>query len=909
MKKLFRLLLLPIFFILLFASLAINVPRANAASWGNQLYPFGSNTVDALTTGTDGKIWMASTSGHAAYWDGSSCTAVTNWPAGTSYDMYALTTGTDGKIWAAGESGRVAYLVGTTWTSVANWPAGTSYGIEALTTGTDGKIWAAGDYGYTAYWGGSSWVNTGVWPAGNSYINALTTGTDGRIWATGSDLCTAYWGGSSWVNVGQWPSNGYGGSGGALTVGTDGKIWVAGPVGQMAYWNGSSWVNVGQCPAGGSNIIALATGANGNIWASEGGYVYCFNTDNNSLALVPSPNGPTGQMLVNPTVSGYGGMLVQMQSSTDGANFTNIGVPGAGTLAMTVQANSVYFRAALQQQITRGRFQTVYSNTVTVPTISATPVVACATGIVSWDASRGRDYISLSWPTVANASGYNLYVFDGNTYQSVNIGNVTSWDSRSSKIFPFPSELAQNNSFSANLFHFDGSGMDFEDTPARLYQSTVGTGYDGYSNYWIAICAYNAWMQTNLYDGNVNKQPTLPAATDNTGPAGTPTALSTAGLNTTYSTNVNVTLQASDAQSGIYKVELSNDGASYANEYTATKNANNGTNVPIYNGAFSWNVTVGAGTKTIYVRITDGVGNQTVTTCAIALAQDTTPPTVTMSINNGATSTTSATVTLTFTAMDPVYQQSQLTIRLSNDGNSWTGWLAYATSMSWSITSYGGGSSAGVKTIYVQVANPAPCIGYATGSIGYTSTPLAGSVTISGGISGTWNGSPALFTNPNSPTFNLNFTGAKSMRFDKGIGVWGDWMPYTTSKVLYLPVLSGSVDVRVQVVDAVGVTADPQDFIVVVSAVPPVVQTLKGWNDATCTTTTSMVLELDATGSLPGQLKYRYQLGIGSWSPLTALTSNQITVTGLVGGANTINVGVDDAMGNEAQKALVVFKI
>jgi hypothetical protein len=120
---------------------------------------------------------------------------------------------------------------------------------------------------------------------------------------------------------------------------------------------------------------------------------------------------------------------------------------------------------------------------------------------------------------------------------------------------------------------------------------------------------------------------------------------------------------------------------------------------------------------------------------------------------------------------------------------------------------------------------------------------------------------------------------------------------------------SGVCKIRIQIQDAYGVTGTPQTITLVIDPTPPAISTLAGWGGATCTTTTSVSLELDAAGAIPGQLQYRYQINGGSWSSLATLTGNQITVSGLSSGANSINVGVDDAAGNETRKTVTIFQI
>ena len=77
---------------------------------------------------------------------------------------------------------------------------------------------------------------------------------------------------------------------------------------------------------------------------------------------------------------------------------------------------------------------------------------------------------------------------------------------------------------------------------------------------------------------------------------------------------------------------------------------------------------------------------------------DTVVPTGTISINGGASSTRSRSVTLNLSASDPSPASGVADMRFRNGGTTtWSSWEAYSTSKSWTLT-----SGAGTKTVYVQ---------------------------------------------------------------------------------------------------------------------------------------------------------------------------------------------------------------
>jgi parallel beta-helix repeat protein len=94
-------------------------------------------------------------------------------------------------------------------------------------------------------------------------------------------------------------------------------------------------------------------------------------------------------------------------------------------------------------------------------------------------------------------------------------------------------------------------------------------------------------------------------------------------------------------------------------------------------------------------------GNQGGGLCEKALKLDTEPPTGSLTINDGAATTISTTVTLRITANDPLSGVAEM--RFSNDGRTWSDWEGFQSTRSWDLTRFGGSSSSGPKTVYAQL--------------------------------------------------------------------------------------------------------------------------------------------------------------------------------------------------------------
>jgi hypothetical protein len=98
-------------------------------------------------------------------------------------------------------------------------------------------------------------------------------------------------------------------------------------------------------------------------------------------------------------------------------------------------------------------------------------------------------------------------------------------------------------------------------------------------------------------------------------------------------------------------------------------------------------------------------GNQGGGLCEKAVKLDTEPPTGSLTINDGADSTHSTTVTLRITANDPLSGVAEM--RFSNDGRTWSDWEGFQSTRSWDLTRFGGSSSDGLKTVYAQLRDRA----------------------------------------------------------------------------------------------------------------------------------------------------------------------------------------------------------
>ena len=117
----------------------------------------------------------------------------------------------------------------------------------------------------------------------------------------------------------------------------------------------------------------------------------------------------------------------------------------------------------------------------------------------------------------------------------------------------------------------------------------------------------------------------------------------------------------------------------------------------------------------------DEAGNRATATAKISL--DKTPPTGSLTINDGVAKTQCTTVTLRIGAEDNLSGVSEM--RFSNDGRTWSGWEPFGQTREWDLTHFGGSSAEGLKTVHAQVRDRAGNVSAAfSAQITYSLLPI-----------------------------------------------------------------------------------------------------------------------------------------------------------------------------------------
>jgi len=418
-------------------------------------------------------------------------------------------------------------------------------------------------------------------------------------------------------------------------------------------------------------------------FSDDGSYGYIIDNSNNIFLYMDSQISYLGQ-------------------ASGSATFNNIDINLNGTVFATDSNGNFYINNSIPQ---------MYAPSYSV-------------GGIRWSNNsnnRGTGYVTLNWSSAPNATGYKVWIFDGNQYRTIDVGNTTSWDSRSNvngKIWPTESTNpswssiinSSNNSISTDVFNHSGGGGDLLDDPNLLYQRTVGTSYDSNHYYTFAVSAYNQYGESTISPINI----TLPNMTDTNAPIISSFTIDD-GAAKTGSPQLKLSISASDTGgSGLSKIEISTDNFTTIQQTVSASGNSFSTTIS------NFQVPATPGTINVYVRAWDVAGNvSSVQKAQIALMNDVTPPTAQLKINNGAEFTTSPNVSLYITAYDDWTPIDQLLMRLSNDGKNWTNWMPLALTYNWTLDS----GSQGYKSVFLQVQDASANVGTTSAGILYSTDP------------------------------------------------------------------------------------------------------------------------------------------------------------------------------------------
>lgn len=507
-------------------------------------------------------------------------------------------------------------------------------------------------------------------------------------------------------------------------------------------------------------------------------------------------------------------------------------------------------------------------------------------GALSWSQSAGRGYVILSWQPVQEATGYKVHVFDGGSYRQFDVGNTTSFDTRTWLIYPSESTIDSYglNSRTVDIFYHNKGGYNLRDNPEELYETSTNSNYNDHHNYWFRVSAYNSYGESP-YSGAF--MPTLPNRTDSTAPKGsisinngasyTNSTSVTIDLSNVYDPLVsNYTSTTSDDASGLYQMRFSNDGSSWSSWES-------------FSSSKSWTIPGGSGTKTIYVQVKDLAGNVS-STMTDTIYLDDVAPTGSISINGGANYTTSTSVTLNLSADDNASGLDQM--RFKYDGGSWSSWVGYSTSYNFSLNSTNGN-----RTVYVQFKDKA---GNVSGT--YSDTIILDTVAPSGSIN---INSGNTYTNTRSVTLSITVSDATSGVSEMQVSNYSNfsgasWESVQATKSFTLTSGDGTKTVYIRFKDNAGnVSVSYSDTIILDTVDPTGSISVTSQDGLTKTSDTSVILTLTGSDDRSGLAGIQLSNNGNSWTSLEPLTSPRNWELSPGAGTKTVYLKLLDNAGNE----------
>lgn len=149
--------------------------------------------------------------------------------------------------------------------------------------------------------------------------------------------------------------------------------------------------------------------------------------------------------------------------------------------------------------------------------------------------SNNTGYVNLSWNAVPGATGYKVWVYNGITYESYSVGNVTSWSTHNQKIWPTQSEINAGR----YTLHHDGLGTELPVDPAPVYKNSGGN-YSTSHTYWFTVSAIFAQGESAMSNYNTSIIPLEPPAAP-TGTAASSVTGKTGYINLNWTKNPGAT--------------------------------------------------------------------------------------------------------------------------------------------------------------------------------------------------------------------------------------------------------------------------------------------------------------------------------------------------------------------------------
>ena len=254
-------------------------------------------------------------------------------------------------------------------------------------------------------------------------------------------------------------------------------------------------------------------------------------------------------------------------------------------------------------------------------------------------------------------------------------------------------------------------------------------------------------------------------------------------------------------------------------------------------------------------------------------------------INQGASHTTSGSVTLSLSFTDDTYRVSK--VRYSNDGSTWTGWEDPSPTKAWTLT-----SGDGIKTVYYRVRNTINELSptYSDTIILDTQNPV-GSVTIANG---------SAYTTETNVSLTLTASDAASsvsqMKLtNDGLFDTEQWQAYEPSKTWVLTPNDEMKTVWVKYRDGAGLESSVYNDTIFLDTTLPSATVLSP-TEGQVLTSSNVTATWSGSDIGSGINNYEIRLDVENW--INKGTSTTHAFTGVSDGNHSISLKVIDKAGN-----------
>ncbi|WP_291316423.1 hypothetical protein [Desulfuromonas sp.] len=309
-----------------------------------------------------------------------------------------------------------------------------------------------------------------------------------------------------------------------------------------------------------------------------------------------------------------------------------------------------------------------------------------------------------------------------------------------------------------------------------------------------------------------------------------------------------------------------------------------------YASSSSWDLAAGGdGSRTVYARYKDVLGNLSSTVSA-SVTYDTAAPTGGgVSIAEGADNTTTRSVTLSLSC-DATGPDDCDMMQFSHNGTSWPyPWEDYSASKAWMLP-----SGDGAKTVYARFKDAAE----------NTSAPVSDGILFD---STSPTGTAAVVTDfpgyVTSTVVDLDLScsdggsGCDQMRFSNDGSTWSDWEGFTTPKTGWtLPAGDGAKSVRVKYQDAAGNDSSPIAAAITLDTEAPATGTVA--IDGGVARTGSRDVTLTLSGSAASMA---FKNETGEWSEFEAFATTKSWTLTEGDGTKTVSVKLRSGAGNVSE--------